>query len=57
VTGVYTFGIIGIVIGPVLIAVLKAILDAIATTDEPPVPAAALVGLPSPTGTRRGPDT
>lgn len=54
VTGVYTFGIIGIVIGPVLIAVLKAILDAIATTDERPIGAAALAGLPSPaTGGRR----
>ncbi|HEX6589989.1 MAG TPA: AI-2E family transporter [Longimicrobiales bacterium] len=48
VTGVYTFGIIGIVIGPVLIAVLKAILDAIATTDETPITAAALAGLPAP---------
>jgi len=56
VTGVYTFGIIGIVIGPVLIAVLKAILDAIATTDEQPVSAAALAGLPSATGAR-GPET
>ena len=54
VTGVYTFGIIGIVIGPVLIAVLKAILDAIATTDEHPVTAAALAGLPTAaTGGRR----
>ena len=52
VTGVYTFGIIGIVIGPVLIAVLKAILDAIATTEETPVPAAALAGMPSPGGAR-----
>ena len=52
ITGVYTFGIIGIVIGPVLIAILKAILDAIATTDEMPVSAAALAGLPSPTGSR-----
>ncbi len=33
VTGVYTFGIIGIVIGPVLIAVLKAVFDSI-TSDE-----------------------
>lgn len=52
VTGVYTFGIIGIVIGPVLIAVLKAILDAIATTEEAPVTAAALVGVPTPGGSR-----
>jgi predicted PurR-regulated permease PerM len=52
ITGVYTFGIIGIVIGPVLIAILKAILDAIATTDEEPIPAAALAGMPSPTGSR-----
>ena len=52
VTGVYTFGIVGIVIGPVLIAVLKAILDAIATTDEEPIPAAALAGVPSPEGSR-----
>ena len=56
ITGVYTFGIIGIVIGPVLIAVLKAILDAIATTDETPVSAAALVGLPSPAGGTRASD-
>ena len=55
ITGVYTFGIIGIVIGPVLIAVLKAILDAIATTDEPPVAAAALAGLPSPSSEGRQP--
>jgi predicted PurR-regulated permease PerM len=48
VTGVYTFGIVGIVIGPVLIAVLKAILDAIATEEDAPVAAAALAGVPSP---------
>ncbi len=30
VTGVYTFGLMGIIIGPVLIAVLKAVLDAVA---------------------------
>jgi predicted PurR-regulated permease PerM len=29
VTGVYTFGLMGIIIGPVLISVLKAIFDAI----------------------------
>jgi predicted PurR-regulated permease PerM len=36
VTGVYTFGLMGIIIGPVLIAVLKAVLDAV-TGREPPV--------------------
>lgn len=35
ITGVYTFGIIGIVIGPVLIAVLKAVFDSV-TGDAPP---------------------
>lgn len=50
VTGVYTFGIIGIVIGPVLIAILKAILDAIVTNEDEPVTAAALAGAPTPTG-------
>jgi predicted PurR-regulated permease PerM len=30
VTGVYTFGLMGIIIGPVLIAVLKSVLDAVA---------------------------
>lgn len=34
VTGVYTFGIMGIIIGPVLIAMLKAILDAISSDDS-----------------------
>jgi predicted PurR-regulated permease PerM len=33
VTGVYTFGLMGIVIGPVVIAVLKAVFDTISTTD------------------------
>lgn len=33
VTGVYTFGLMGIIIGPVLVAVLKAILDAISEAD------------------------
>lgn len=37
VTGVYTFGLMGIIIGPVLIAMLKAILDAI-SSDEVPRP-------------------
>ena len=36
ITGVYTFGLVGIIIGPVLIAVLKAILDTI-TTDTGPL--------------------
>jgi predicted PurR-regulated permease PerM len=31
VTGVFTFGLIGIIIGPVLIAVLKAILDTLSS--------------------------
>jgi predicted PurR-regulated permease PerM len=34
VTGVYTFGLLGIIIGPVLIAVLKAVLDSV-TEQEP----------------------
>ncbi len=39
VTGVYTFGLAGIIIGPVLIAVLKAILDAVTARPTPvPVP-------------------
>lgn len=33
VTGVYTFGIMGIIIGPVLIAMLKAILDALSVVE------------------------
>lgn len=33
VTGVYTFGLIGIVIGPVLIAVLKAVFDTISSAE------------------------
>lgn len=41
VTGVYTFGLMGIIIGPVLIAMLKAVLDAISTGDAPP-PALAM---------------
>lgn len=32
VTGVFTFGLMGIIIGPVLIAVLKAVLDTLTTT-------------------------
>lgn len=34
VTGVYTFGVIGIIIGPVLIAVLKAVLESMITEPE-----------------------
>lgn len=55
VTGVYTFGIIGIVIGPVLIAVLKAILDAIATEEDEPLAGTALAGVPA-SATLRIPD-
>ena len=33
VTGVYTFGLLGIIIGPVLIAVLKAVLDTVTDRD------------------------
>ena len=43
VTGVYTFGLLGIIIGPVLIAVLKAVLDSVTDHDavtQPPVLAA-----------------
>lgn len=32
VTGVYTFGLVGIVLGPILIGLLKAILDTVTTT-------------------------
>jgi predicted PurR-regulated permease PerM len=34
VTGVYTFGLMGIIIGPVLIAVLKAIFDSVTDQDR-----------------------
>jgi predicted PurR-regulated permease PerM len=37
VTGVYSFGLMGIIIGPVLIAVLKAILDTLITGDDAPL--------------------
>lgn len=37
VTGVFTFGLAGIIIGPVLIAVLKAILDALTGPPPPPL--------------------
>jgi predicted PurR-regulated permease PerM len=43
VTGVYTFGLMGIIIGPVLIAVLKAVFDAL-STDAEPVLVPAVVG-------------
>jgi predicted PurR-regulated permease PerM len=43
VTGVYTFGLMGIIIGPVLLAVLKAILDAL-IMPAPPQLAAAVSG-------------
>jgi predicted PurR-regulated permease PerM len=36
---VYTFGLVGIIIGPVLIAVLKAILDTLSLPVAPPPPA------------------
>ncbi len=43
VTGVYTFGLLGIIIGPVLIAVLKAVLDTVTEREpfagQPPGPA------------------
>jgi predicted PurR-regulated permease PerM len=42
VTGVYTFGLMGIIIGPVLIAMLKAILDSI-SADELTTPGGLLV--------------
>jgi predicted PurR-regulated permease PerM len=42
VTGVYTFGLMGIIIGPVLISVLKAVLDAL-TARQPAAAAAAAV--------------
>lgn len=34
VTGVYSFGLMGIIIGPVLIAVLKAIFDSVTDQDR-----------------------
>jgi predicted PurR-regulated permease PerM len=34
VTGVYTFGLMGIIIGPVLIAVLKAVFDSVTDQDQ-----------------------
>ncbi len=34
VTGVYTFGLVGIVLGPILIGLLKAILDTVTTTSS-----------------------
>jgi predicted PurR-regulated permease PerM len=44
VTGVFTFGLMGIIIGPVLIAVLKAVLDAV--VPDSPGPAEAPVRAP-----------
>jgi predicted PurR-regulated permease PerM len=49
VTGVYTFGLMGIIIGPVLIAMLKAILDAVSAA-EAPVPAVAAQASPEEAG-------
>lgn len=40
VTGVYTFGLMGIIIGPVLLAVLKAILDSLTMPVQPELAAA-----------------
>jgi predicted PurR-regulated permease PerM len=37
ITGVYTFGLMGIIIGPVLIAVLKAVFDTISETEGEPL--------------------
>jgi predicted PurR-regulated permease PerM len=34
VTGVYTFGLVGIVLGPILIGILKATLDTITTRES-----------------------
>ncbi|MGH7506524.1 MAG: AI-2E family transporter [Longimicrobiales bacterium] len=48
VTGVYTFGLMGIIIGPVLISVLKAILDSVSATEMTtmvPAEAGAQVGV------------
>ena len=49
VTGVYAFGIIGIVVGPVVVGVLKAALDSLGPGPEPearaePVPRRAAGG-------------
>jgi predicted PurR-regulated permease PerM len=37
ITGVYTFGLVGIIIGPVLIAVLKAVFDTVTGEAAPPI--------------------
>jgi predicted PurR-regulated permease PerM len=34
VTGVYTFGLVGILLGPILIGLLKAILDTITESEQ-----------------------
>ncbi|MGH7474760.1 MAG: AI-2E family transporter [Longimicrobiales bacterium] len=50
VTGVYTFGIMGIVIGPVLLAILKAVFDTVITipgTAAPPPTSPAHSGAPA----------
>jgi predicted PurR-regulated permease PerM len=35
VTGVYTFGLVGVIIGPVLIAVLKAVFETVTGGNKP----------------------
>jgi predicted PurR-regulated permease PerM len=44
VTGVYTFGLMGIIIGPVLISVLKAVFDAISADTLDGMPATLPAG-------------
>ena len=52
ITGVYTFGIMGIIIGPVLIAVLKAVFDTITGESVPAIlPPREGEVLPPPPGT------
>jgi predicted PurR-regulated permease PerM len=53
VTGVYTFGLIGIIIGPVVIAVLKAVFDTISQIELEPGPLAE-AGGPAGTEVRQG---
>jgi predicted PurR-regulated permease PerM len=56
VTGVYTFGIAGILLGPVIIGILKAVLDTVTAsanwrllnTDEDPLAAGPLVNESTP---------
>ncbi|HEX9107630.1 MAG TPA: AI-2E family transporter [Longimicrobiales bacterium] len=50
ITGVYTFGLMGIIIGPVLIAVLKAVFDTITGENVPAILGPRDAPLPPPPG-------